>query len=243
MERNRPGADRLYWTTRPVLFALGRALTAFVVAAMVGSAGCGKSAGHIVVPAPEKRGLLPGSSQVSDHLLLQHDQVVAGVDIHGTLKVVNRGRRPIKLLTPGRCRPPAAVALTNGTINSAPAFTADCVARPLVIAPGENSLPVRVGTTYSTCRGTPSQATPVPPPCLPGYRIPPLPAGPYRAVLFGEELALPDPPPVTVVLTNAPERQQPPTASRARPCLSAWRFSRSRARSRAVDGRTPASYR
>ena len=206
MERNRPGADRLYWTMRRVLFALGRALAAFVVAAIIGSAGCGKSAGQIVVPAPEKRGLLPRSSQVSDRLLLQHDQVVAGMDIHGTLKVVNRGRRSIKLLTSGRCRPSAAVALINGTINSAPAFTADCFGTPLVIAPGENSLPVSVGTTYSSCSGTPSQAAPASPPCLPRDRIPPLPAGPYRAVLFGEELALPDPPPVTVVLTNAPGR-------------------------------------
>ncbi len=77
------------------------------------------------------------------------------------------------------------------------------VTRPLVIAPGENRLPVAVSTMYDTCSQGEAPVTASSPACLPGGRLPPLPAGPYRAVLIGTGLALPDPPPVTVVITAA----------------------------------------
>lgn len=139
--------------------------------------------------------------KLNDRIVLQGTNVKAGTPIRGELVVVNRGERPFSLLTHG-CHPASAVVLTNGTITALPGFTTECLTRPLVISPGENRLAMSVATTYSTCSGTPAQSTAAAPACPPGPQQPPLPAGRYRAFLVGTGLALPDPPPVTVVLTD-----------------------------------------
>lgn len=167
---------------------------------MLGGSGCGKSASHIAAPSPERRGLLRASSKLSDRIVLQHS-VKAGTSVQGELVVQSWGQRPMPLRFQG-CGPLYVVALTNGTIIPRPGFGAVCE-RPLVISPGENRLPVSVGTIYDTCSEGEAPVTASSPACLPGSRLPPLPAGPYRAVLIGTGLALPDPPPVTVVITAA----------------------------------------
>lgn len=176
-------------------------LLVFAATAMLGGSGCGKSASHVAAPSPEKRGLLSASSQLSDRIVLQHS-VEAGTSMQGELVVQSRGQRPMPLLFQG-CRPFYVVALTNGTIIPRPGFASVCQTKPLVISPGENRLRVTVSTMYDTCSAGEAPVTASSPACLPGGHLPPLPAGPYRAVLTGAGLALPDPPPVTVVLTAA----------------------------------------
>jgi len=105
--------------------------------------------------------------------------------------VVNRGRRSVKLLTHG-CGAFFGVELTNGTIVPMPPLTAECV-RPLVISPGANRLPVSVSSRSDTCSREGARVTASSPACLPGARLPPLPAGAYRALLIGTGLALPIP--------------------------------------------------
>jgi hypothetical protein len=110
---------------------------------------------------------------------------VSGNTIDGTLVVVNRGS-PVNLTK--SCRPDYVVVLTNAKYAPQVAFTSDCLAQPFTIRTGTNRLPIHVLTTYLVCH---------PPACTSD-----LPAGNYDAVLVGNGLALPEPKPISVTLSE-----------------------------------------
>jgi hypothetical protein len=157
---------------------------------------------------PSATGLLPASPSLTDRLVLSSTQVRAGARIPATIVVTNRGQAPVRLADSHGCRPAYAVALTNGRFPPNVSFGADCGRAPLVLAPGVTRLKATVITTYQGCTPTKAQATRNFPECLPGKHplLPPLPAGRYRVVLVGENLALPAPAAVPVQLTPAPHR-------------------------------------
>jgi len=158
-------------------------------------------AGTVTTVANQSLGLLPASPQLSTRIVLSRTRVVAGSPIKGFVVVTNRGK-PLKLWDqsgPVKCRPDYAVVLTNDRIPPDVMFLFDCGGRPLLIPSGVTRLPATVITTYDGCgmyAATKSQ-----PKCLPGLRVPPLPAGSYRATLVGQGLRLPAPKAVSVTLT------------------------------------------
>jgi hypothetical protein len=146
-------------------------------------------------------GLLPASPQLTTRIVLSRTHVVEGSPIKGFVVVINRGKL-LKLWDhsgPLECTPGYAVTLTNRRFPPDAAFFADCGTRPLVIPSGVTRLPVTVITTYQGC--SPSNASKTIPKCLSGRRMPPLPAGQYRAVLVGLGLRLPAPKAVSVTLS------------------------------------------
>jgi hypothetical protein len=143
-------------------------------------------------------GLLRASPELRDRIELNSTRVLAGPRLHGTLVVTNRGRRPINLTR--RCRPDFAVALTNGSVAPDVAFAFVCTNAPFVISPGTTRFPLTVATTYSSCLQPGGSSTKSMPSCLAGGIFPPLPPGRYRAVLVGDQIALPAPRPVAVTL-------------------------------------------
>lgn len=96
--------------------------------------------------------------------------------------------------------PQYAVVLTNRQIPPDAVFRLFCPLGPVLIAPGENRLPVTVMTTYQQCSPAKHQAGGIPP--CPDGRMPPLPRGNYEAVLIGS-LPVPAPAPVAVTLSAA----------------------------------------
>ena len=157
-------------------------------------------AGTVSTIPNQSLGLLPASSQLSTRIVLSRIHVVAGSPRKGFVVVTNRGK-PLKLWNhsgPLECRPGYAVVLTNKRFPPQAQFFFDCELRPLVIPSGVTRLPVTVPTTYDGCGK--SAATKSQPKCLPGFRVPPLPAGTYRAVLVGLGLRLPAPKAVSVTL-------------------------------------------
>jgi hypothetical protein len=182
-------------------------------------AGCTTAAPHSATsPAPRARasqpaqpsatGLLPASPDLSDRLVLQATRVTAGARIPVTIIVTNRGKTPVRLADSNGCRPAYAAAVTNGRFPPNVSFSADCRVRPLVLRPGVTRLKTTVLTTYQGCTMTKAQATPNFPQCLTGKHplLPPLPAGRYRVILVGENLALPAPAAVPVQLTAPAHR-------------------------------------
>jgi hypothetical protein len=169
-------------------------------------------------PAPKARtsqpaqssvtGLLPASPSLSDRLVLRSSQVTAGAQIPATIIVTNRGKAPVRLADSNGCRPSYAAAIIKaGQPNIS--FGASCSLDPLVLAPGVTRLQTTLSTRYQGCTPIKAQATPSAPQCLGGKQhpvIPPLPAGRYRVVLVGENLALPAPAAVTVQLTAPAHR-------------------------------------
>ncbi|HVX20494.1 MAG TPA: hypothetical protein VHB02_04035 [Acidimicrobiales bacterium] len=147
--------------------------------------------------------LFPALPKLHDRLVLDDTTVTAGTAIHGTLVVVNQGKRPIDL-TAG-CRPKYAVALEGPGYTPGPVFTTTCDTRPFVFGPGTTRLPVAVQTTYLACSDTPEGSTPSGVlPCT-GSGPPPLPAGRYTAVLVelvgpATGWGLPRPKPVVVTI-------------------------------------------
>jgi hypothetical protein len=123
--------------------------------------------------------------------------VAAGVQIKGTLLVVNHSRTPINL-THG-CRPHFEVVLAGRHYRPNVAFPADCSTEPLILRPGPNRFRFSLITTFMVCAAKKDLESGEHA-CLTGPRMPPLPAGRYRAVLVGDGLALPAPIPVTVNL-------------------------------------------
>ncbi len=123
--------------------------------------------------------------------------IVAGSTRKGVLVVRNRSGAPIDLraLTPGGCTPKFTVALTSRAYPATFAFTTECGARPFVIEPGRNRLPFALSTSQHTCSQTPQPGIPR---CAADGGLPPLPAGRYRVVLGGSQLALPAPAPLKV---------------------------------------------
>jgi hypothetical protein len=152
--------------------------------------------GQLTAPA-SPRGLIPAPHGLTDRLVLRNTRVIAGTPIRGTLLVSNRSGRAINLNR--GCRPSYEVALTSPRYTPSIAFAADCSVQPFIIRPGTNRLPVTVQTTYLACSATGSSAGQVPR-CRHGNRMPPLPAGRYDAVLFGDGLPLPAPAGVIVIL-------------------------------------------
>jgi hypothetical protein len=152
-------------------------------------------------------GLLPASPDLSDRLILRTSRVTAGAQIPATIVITNRGQAPVKLADSHGCRPGYAAAVTNAKFPPNVSFGAACAVRPLVLAPGVTRLKTTVSTSYQGCTPTKAQATPMFPKCLPGKHLPPpLPAGQYRVVLVGENLALPAPAAVPVQLTAPAHR-------------------------------------
>ncbi len=153
-------------------------------------------------PAPRATapaiGLAPASRLLTTRLVLSKARVRAGASFTGTLVVSNHGSTAINLTR--RCRPQFGVVLENAEHPPDAAFTDMCSLAPMLMAPGDNQLPVRVGTSYSSCSRGPA-AVPMPT-CGPGGEIPSLPAGRYSAVLVGHgDLALPAPRAVAVTVT------------------------------------------
>jgi hypothetical protein len=143
-------------------------------------------------------GLLRASPKLRDRIELTSTRVVAGPRLRGELIVTNRGQRPINLTR--RCKPSFAVALTNGSVPPGVAFAEICSNEPFVIAPGTTRFRLTVATTYSSCLQPGGTSTKSMPSCLAGGIFPPLPPGRYRAVLVGDQIALPAPRPVVVTL-------------------------------------------
>jgi hypothetical protein len=142
-------------------------------------------------------GLKPASRALSDRLIFSRTAVVAGVRIKGTLLVVNHGSKPINLNH--GCRPAYEVVLTGRHYRPSLALADICSVKPFILRPGRNLLPFTLLTTFQTCAGKKDLASGEHA-CLPGPRMPPLPAGHYSAVLVGDGLALPAPVPVAVTL-------------------------------------------
>jgi hypothetical protein len=134
-------------------------------------------------------------------ITLSTTRTVAGNSIKGDLVFTNPGPAVnLTSLEPSGCKPAFAVYLTNGTISNAPAFTADCVAGPFVIAQGTTTLPFSLSTTYGTCTQQSAATTPNIPLCSPSG-MPPFPPGAYRApVGWSEAVPLPQARPVAVTL-------------------------------------------
>jgi hypothetical protein len=162
-----------------------------------GSAG-GRHGTGSASPAPTV-GLAPAPAGLTDRIALASTRVRAGTPIRGTLIVTNHGRKTVNLTR--ACRPYLGVTLAGHGLPVVPPFPADCSGAPFLIKPGVTRLAVTVRTTYSGC--TTSKHTAVhTPACLPGNRMPPLPAGRYQAVLIGSgDLPLPPATPVGVLLT------------------------------------------
>jgi hypothetical protein len=162
-----------------------------------GSAG-GRPGGGSASPAPTL-GLAPAPAGLADRIALSRTRVRPGTPIRGMLVVVNHGRKTVNLNR--GCRPYFGVRLAGHGLPVAAAFPADCSRAPFLIRPGVTRLAVTVRTTYSGCTSG-KHATAHMPACLPGNRMPPLPAGRYQAVLVGDgDLPLPPATPVQVVLT------------------------------------------
>ncbi len=148
-------------------------------------------------PPPRWMGLMPASPALADRLILTGTDVASGVAIKGTLLVINHGRKAINLNR--GCRPKYEVVLTAPHYLPAIAFPADCSGQPFIIKPGPNRIGVTVLTTYLACSGS-KHLMHGEHACLRGNRMPPLPAGRYRAVLVGDGLPLPAPASVAVTL-------------------------------------------
>jgi hypothetical protein len=152
-------------------------------------------------PLPGGYGLTIPDSSLTDRIVLKSSRTTAGRPIDGTLLVFNHGAAAINLNK--GCRPSFVVALTNSKYVPQVAFAAVCSSAPLNIAPGTNTLPISITTTYLQCQPVGSSG-PDHPACV-GDEAPPLPIGSYDAVLIGDGLALPEPQPVPVTLTKGSE--------------------------------------
>jgi hypothetical protein len=187
---------------RRTMTALGISIAVVLNAGLVPSVAWGASKPLPASPHPRHRmseGLLPAWPQLHDHLVVHKKKVRAGQTIHGTLVVMNRGRRSIDLNA--GCGVKYTVVLHRPT--SPPptvGFFDTCTGRDFLIRPGRNDLKVQIITTYRGCTETPSQATATHPACT-SSGPPPLPLGRYATVLVGTALALPQPRSVTITLS------------------------------------------
>jgi hypothetical protein len=121
--------------------------------------------------------------------------MVAGSTMKGHVVVHNRTGRP---LHKGGCGSLFQVALASDTIKPQVAW-AMCL-QPITIPTGTSSYPVQVLGTYNGCSNDgPHGDTPA---CLPGSKVPPLPAGPYRATLYQSSTVAAAPTPIPVQVTN-----------------------------------------
>jgi hypothetical protein len=137
----------------------------------------------------------PGSSAttrgpLSVHLVLPSRVYVAGTTATATIVIDNAGP-PVRFID---CIDAYQVVLVNRHVHPQVGWM-QCAERD-VIPRGESVRKVAVMATYTSC-GTAAGAGLVG--CLPGGKIPPLPAGTYQAQLVPVNTGLlPAPPPVTV---------------------------------------------
>jgi hypothetical protein len=159
----------------------------FVILLAVLTAGC-SIAGHVV---PQHSG---SPHALFARIVLPARTVIAGSSINGRVVVRNNTGRAVH---PVGCLYLFAVALTSSTYH--PDVGGPACWHRFTIPAGVSSYPVSVSATYLSCgqRGSPG-TTHV---CLPGGRMPPLPAGKYRAKLFplGPRVQAPPGVPVRVI--------------------------------------------
>lgn len=112
---------------------------------------------------------------MTDQLLLNQTDVVAGTPIHGNLVMINLSGRTVELTS--MCHLDFVVILENGKIRQQVAFPAVACVRspPWTMGPGLKRFPLTVETTYSGCADDPEDATAESPACRNGVRPPPLP--------------------------------------------------------------------
>ena len=152
---------------------------------------------------PTVRGSANGGtpSHLSTRLEMSRTLVAPGERITATLVVTNSSGHPINLTR--ICTPGFAVALTSPTYRSKVIFAASCSTQPFIVPNGVSRRSFTVSTTYLACLGPGGSSVDHSlPPCLPGGRLPPLPAGSYRAQLYGSGALLPSPAPVAVRLSG-----------------------------------------
>ena len=146
-------------------------------------------------------GLLSVGSFVKDRVVLAKHTVRAGTTIAGTLIVTNASSNSVNLTQ--RCEPHYAVVIGNRIVQQEPAFTKSCSSQPLNLHPGANRFPISVTTTYFECLQPGGNSASPLPKCSANGEPPALPAGRYTTVLYGGgDLALPEPAPVNVTLTE-----------------------------------------
>ena len=107
--------------------------------------------------------------------------------VSGTIVVSNHTGQTFNL-TQG-CAPGWTVGLQSATIPFTPAETLPCESAPFLLNPGVTRLPFELQVRYEGCSTNPSNASVNVPPCI-GTEPPPLPPGPYQAVLVSDTEAL-----------------------------------------------------
>jgi hypothetical protein len=189
----------------------GLPIAAAVVGMCLGLAACssGAAEGPAQPPVPtttsttiplKSVGLISARPFVRDRVVLTKHTVRAGTTIAGTLIVTNASSSPVNLTS--ECEPDYAVVIRNRTVQQEPAFTTGCSSQPLILHPGANRFPISVTTTYFECLPPGGTSVSPLPKCSPDGP-PSLPAGRDTTVLFGSgDLALPEPAPVNVRLTE-----------------------------------------
>ena len=134
--------------------------------------------------------------ELSDRLVLDSTQVVAGQMVSGSVVIDNPGKTFAVRVA---CMP-VQVLLNRGTFHQPPLDIAKLCRDYLSIRHGTTRLTVTVSTTVDGCiQSGPSQ--PLIPMCLADGDIPPLPLGTYMAkVAWGEPMPLPEPKGVALTL-------------------------------------------
>jgi hypothetical protein len=180
----------------PAPLGTGALQTRFVVAQNVSRSQAIEIGTRIWARAPR---ILPTPPTLSSHFELTRNVVLAGAPLRGTLVVDNNTDQAVTLERPGQCGGKWAVALTNAGVPADVAFTSDCSSHRTILAAGETRFPFNLSTIY---RGCSNSTSPLPAGlvhCLPGGGIPPLPPGPYQAVVVDTfQGSFPTPPRVTV---------------------------------------------
>jgi hypothetical protein len=137
---------------------------------------------------------------LTTYLALDQTSVKAGGVIHGELVVTNNG---LSVDLTHTCEPQFAVGLASDGSRPDVGFNLPCLTKALWIRHGVNRFPFVVPTLYGSCSepgGTGTSASH--PKCLPGPRLPLLPAGSYRATFVSEGFKVPIPTPVSVTLVR-----------------------------------------
>jgi hypothetical protein len=130
---------------------------------------------------------------VTDVLVLNSYEAVAGHPINGFL-VIDNGGRPIRLADRSGCAIFFGVELSNAHYDQGIAFTLPCTP-PMTVPQGITRLPVTISTSSNRCG-------PGGPACHAGHFPPPLPRGTYRAsVVWTSAVPLP---PAAVHITLLP---------------------------------------
>jgi len=131
---------------------------------------------------------LPPSGALTTSIELPSSTVVAGSTVSGTLVVTNHTDESFNL-TQG-CKPFWWVGLQSATIPFNPRYPTPCEPAPFYVSPGINRLPFTMTASYLGCSTTSQGSSSTFPACLENGQPPPLPPGPYQAVLVSQTSAL-----------------------------------------------------